>query len=285
MWEIGILRGASPLEWSPAAEGCNPILTARDVTDVETQFVADPFMIRTGNFWHLFFEVLPKRSKVGLIAVAVSEDSVDWKYRGVVLREPFHLSYPHVFSWEGDHYMIPETLEAGAIWLYRSTDFPFGWKRERALLRGRFADPTIFRHDNSWWLFACDTPHDHCSLRLFRSPELMGPWEEHPASPIVENDCSCARPAGRMLARDGRLVRFAQDCRAQYGDRVWAFEITQLGPDKYVERRVSPNPVISAGVWGGWETKRMHHIDAHPGNSDGWMACVDGWAARKNGQS
>jgi hypothetical protein len=285
MWEIGILHGASPLEWTPAAEGCNPILTARDITDVEAEFVADPFMIRTGDLWHLFFEVLPKHTKVGQIGVAVSGDSVHWQYRGIVLREPFHVSYPHVFAWEGEHYLIPETLQAGAVWLYKSSRFPFGWKRERALLRGRFADPTIFRHNNRWWLFVCDTPYDHWSLRLFHAPELMGAWEEHPASPIVENDCSCARPAGRMLLRDGRLVRFAQDCRQQYGDRVWAFEITELGPARYVERRTSLEPVISAGTWGGWETSRMHHIDVHSVTSGSWMACVDGWAGRKNGQS
>jgi len=285
MWEIGILRGASPLEWTPAAEGSNPILTARDITDVEADFVADPFMIRIDNLWHLFFEVLPKHTKVGQIGVAVSGDSVHWEYRGIALREPFHVSYPHVFAWEGEHYLIPETLQAGAVWLYKSTRFPFGWKREHALLRGRFADPTIFRHNNRWWLFVCDTPYDHCSLRLFHAPDLMGAWEEHPASPIVENDCSCARPAGRVLASDGRLVRFAQDCRYQYGDRVWAFEITELRPARYVERRASLEPVISAGFWGGWETSRMHHIDAHSENSGAWMACVDGWAVRKNGQS
>src|ERR1700686_9333 len=46
MWEIGILRGGSPLEWASPREGRNPVLTARDITDVKAEFVADPFMIR-----------------------------------------------------------------------------------------------------------------------------------------------------------------------------------------------------------------------------------------------
>jgi hypothetical protein len=283
MWEIGILRGESPLEWASPGECRNPILTARDVTDVKAEFVADPFMIRSGQLWYLFFEVLPEKSDRGVIGLAISRDAVSWEYQRIVLREPFHLSYPHVFAWDGSYYMIPETLDAQEVRLYRSRDFPFDWECVHTLIPGQHADPSIFRHDDRWWLFACDTPHAHRSLRLYGAPELSGPWEEHPASPIVANDRSLARPAGRVLAQEGRLVRFAQDCVEQYGNRVWAFEITHLSPDSYCEQPASPRPVIEAGIRGEWRTQRMHHIDAHRNAGDGWVACVDGWGAPRNG--
>jgi hypothetical protein len=280
MWEIGILRGDSPLEWASPREGRNPILTASDITDVKAEFVADPFMIRVGELWHLFFEVLPEKSDRGQIGLAISRDTVSWEYQRIVLREPFHLSYPHVFAWNGDYYMIPETLDAQEVRLYRSGNFPFDWKFKHTLLSGQYADPTIFRHDDRWWLFACDTPHEHRSLRLFSASDFAEPWEEHPSSPIIADKRSQSRPAGRVLSHAGRTVRFAQDCEDQYGNRVWAFEITQLTQDAYREMPASARPVLDAGNQGGWWTQRMHHIDAHHTAGEGWVACVDGWGGR-----
>jgi hypothetical protein len=275
VWEIGILGGHSPLDWSDPNR--NPALTAGDVTDVEAEFVADPFLIFKNHLWYLFFEVLRKDLQTGEIGVAVSGDLRDWEYQGIVLRESFHLSYPYVFEWEGGNYMVPETLGANEIRLYQSHDFPRDWRLLCSLIPGRHADPSLFRHQDRWWMFACDTPFEHRSLRLYSAPRLEGLWEEHPESPIVVNDSRIARPAGRVAAFDGRLIRFAQDCSSQYGEQVRAFEITHLSRGKYSERLASATPVIGPGIKGQWRTQRMHHIDAHVNSAGGWIACVDGW--------
>jgi hypothetical protein len=275
VWEIGILGGHSPLDWSDPNR--NPALTAGDVTDVEAEFVADPFLIFKNHLWYLFFEVLRKDLQTGEIGVAVSGDLRDWEYQGIVLRESFHLSYPYVFEWAGGNYMVPETLGANEIRLYQSHDFPRDWRLLCSLIPGRHADPSLFRHQDRWWMFACDTPFEHRSLRLYSAPRLEGLWEEHPESPIVVNDSRIARPAGRVAAFDGRLIRFAQDCSSQYGEQVRAFEITHLSRGKYSERLASATPVIGPGIKGQWRTQRMHHIDAHVNSAGGWIACVDGW--------
>jgi hypothetical protein len=274
VWEIGILGGHSPLDWSDPNR--NPALTAGDVTDVEAEFVADPFLIFKNHLWYLFFEVLRKDLQTGEIGVAVSSDLCDWEYQGIVLRESFHLSYPYVFEWEGGHYMVPETLGADEIRLYQSHDFPRDWRLLCSLIPGRYADPSLFRHEDRWWMFACDTPFEHSSLRLYSAPQLEGLWEEHPESPIVVNDARIARPAGRVTAFDGRLIRFAQDCSRQYGEQVWAFEITHLSRRRYSERPASTKPVIGPGIKGHWRPERMHHIDAHARSAGDWVACVDG---------
>ena len=253
------------------------------VTDVEADFVADPFMISRNGVWHLFFEVFRKDRSVGEIGLAVSSDLVSWNYREIVLRESFHLSYPYVFEWEESIYMVPETLGAEEIRLYKSYDFPYDWRLLCSLIPGRYADPSIFRYEDRWWMFACDTPYAHRSLRLYGAARLEGPWEEHPRSPIVENDARFSRPAGRIVACDGRLIRFAQDCSSQYGSQVWAFEITDLDRASYCERLASAISVVGPGVRGLWRTSRMHHIDAHANSAGGWVACVDGWPAERNG--
>ncbi len=45
----------------------------------------------------------------GDIGVAASEDrGLTWKHLGTALDEPWHLSYPFLFRWEGQVYMMPE---------------------------------------------------------------------------------------------------------------------------------------------------------------------------------
>ncbi len=45
--------------------------------------------------WFTFFEVLSREYGRGEIGLAASVDGFEWQYRQIVLREPFHLSYPN----------------------------------------------------------------------------------------------------------------------------------------------------------------------------------------------
>ncbi len=53
------------------------------------------------------------RTKQGDIGLAVSGDGRTWTYRGIVLDEAFHLSFPYVFEWNGAVYLVPESATAG----------------------------------------------------------------------------------------------------------------------------------------------------------------------------
>jgi hypothetical protein len=129
-WAIGILRGPSLHELAEIPDVVNPALTARHVTDVSATYVADPFMLELGGTWHMFFEVMNGLTGKGEIGLAVSADSRQWTYEGVVLTEAFHLSYPYVFQWNGAYFMIPETGEAKAVRLYQAQCFPREWRLE-----------------------------------------------------------------------------------------------------------------------------------------------------------
>lgn len=289
VFAISLYGGQEPHELESKGGIDTPILTADDVTDVDAEFIADPFLLRRGNDWYLFFEVLPigdaRRTGKGVIGLATSHDGgATWNYEQIVLKEPFHLSYPHVFEWEGRVYMIPEARESGAIRLYEATDFPLKWTHVTDLLEGTFADATPFFHGGSWWMFAESTPHgpraqgasENSILRLFYADSLTGPWSEHPSSPIVLGDTKRARPAGRVIVTDyGKLIRLSQDCTDNYGEAVYALEITKLRRDAYEERPLSAAPVLS-GTGRSWNADGMHHMDVQ-WNEDEWIAVVDGW--------
>ena len=107
-WAIGIYSGDSPCQLVDDERVRNPVLTRTDVRDVKAEFVADPFIFRVNSAWYMFFEIFDSLAVKGVIGVSESEDGLRWKYKGVVLREEFHLSYPYVFSADGAYYMIPE---------------------------------------------------------------------------------------------------------------------------------------------------------------------------------
>lgn len=278
IWSIGIFEGDSLKKLRPAEGVQNPVLTAADVSDVPARFVADPFMLREGERWSMFFEVWNRASHRGEIGLASSRDGRQWSYDRIVLAEPFHLSYPYVFQWKGEHYMIPETYETRTVRLYRAVEFPHAWEFTHTLISGmRFKDASIFRHDGAWWMLVETSPELKCDvLRLYSASNLTGPWTEHSESPLAINDARVARPAGRVVCLGGKLYRFAQECVLLYGLRVHLFEIQDLSKERYREEEL-PGGVPLNGSGSGWNHGGMHHIDVHELPDGGLLACVDGW--------
>ena len=276
-WSIGIYKGSSFENLKLAPGVTNPVLTAGNVDDIRAEFVADPFMISEQGKWYMFFEVWNSTSNQGDIGLAVSEDGLSWDYSQVVLNERFHLSYPYVFKCKNEFYMVPETSEAYSVRLYRAKEFPLKWSFEKVLIYGNYVDPSVFYFGDKWWLFASDASSD--VLHLFYADNLIGPWTEHPKSPVVQQDMGTARSAGRVLVRDGRVIRFAQDCSSVYGLCVRAFEIQELSSTEYAEAELPSSPILT-GSGRGWNGRGMHHIDCHYIDSDGAIACVDGWTPK-----
>jgi len=276
LWSIGIYTGPSPLALAPAPGITNPVLTRDDVMDACALMIADPFMLKVADIWYMFFELYNRRSH-GEIGCATSSDGLRWAYHSIVLAEPFHLSYPYVFEWEAEYYMIPESVHAAEVRLYRARRFPDQWEFVGPLLKDHaYADSSIARYNDRWWMWTESSQGRSDTLRLYSTTDLLKPWQEHPRSPIVEWDPERARPAGRIVVVGGQLVRFAQVCFPTYGTEVRAFEITELSPTAYQERAVGPDGIVKPSG-SGWNKFGMHHLDAHCLDNGHWIACVDGW--------
>jgi hypothetical protein len=281
-WSIGLYTGLDPFSLKADPQVKNPVIAAADVSDFKADFVADPFLIRGDDAWYMFVEVLDRTTQLGVISYASSPDGLNWTYQKEVLRENFHLSYPFVFQWQGDHYMVPETGQANAIRLYKAKQFPDQWEFVQTLVEGdHFVDATPFEHEGRWWMFAAHSPEwDH--LRLFMAESPLGPWQEHPSSPVLSGDMSVSRPGGRVIALNNCLYRLAQDCTGSYGRQLHLREITSLTPTHYAERPALDRALLT-GSGQGWNRGGMHHLDAQLNQSDrtpagSWIAVVDGKA-------
>ena len=120
------------------------------------------------------------------------------------------MSYPHVFEWENEYYMIPESHQDYSVRLYKAKVFPDHWEYLGNILSGyQYVDPTIFRFSNKWWLFVT-TPENEV-LNLYYSDELSQGWKPHSLNPVVKLNKHISRPAGRVIIYQDKLYRLAQD--------------------------------------------------------------------------
>ncbi len=270
---IGMYSGNSPFSLHPLTH-INPVITAGMVTDIDAGFVADPFMINNQGRWYLFFEIMKEPQHKGVIGLATSTDCHEWKYDRVVLEEPFHLSYPMIFQYNGEILMIPESHANYEISIYKADTFPYGWKKYCTLIEGNFSDPTVVYHDKHWYLFTVDRDD---ILHLFWADDVFGPWQVHPRSPIVKFDLENARPCGRIITLGDSIIRFTQNCKPGYGWDIRAFIISEISPENYTEKPYSNNPLLKGtGIITDWNGIRMHQIDLHKTGANNWIAVTDG---------
>jgi hypothetical protein len=207
------------------------VLTARDVTDVAgVDGVADPFLFPAADGgWHLFVEVFARdRDPTAAIGHATSPDGRDWTYQGLVVATDDHLSFPYVFRWDGEHYLLPDPWSKrdreATITLYRARSFPSTWEPVAALLTPdrSIHDMVVFRWGDRWWGLA----GDRGDLYAYHSASLEADgWTPHEANPVVEGRLAAGRPAGRPIVRPDQVLAFFQDGVRRYGHRVRAFRI------------------------------------------------------------
>jgi hypothetical protein len=174
------------------------------------RYYADPFGIVVDGCHYLFCEEFDFRLGRGVISVTEVRPNEAPNRPRIALERPYHLSYPFVFEYRGQIWMIPETSSAGTVELYRASRFPDNWVLEGRLLEGiSAADATVIRKDGRWW-----TAHR-------RNPLLIDRRE--------------ARPGGALFEYNGVHWRPAQDCSEGYGSALALCTVDRLDEEDYVQ--------------------------------------------------
>lgn len=241
LWNIGIMNAApdfllksksfnsSKITWLPPHK--------------RYAYYADPFpYIHKGNFY-IFAEDLSyfnKRGKICRLQVNPSSGEVVGKKE--IFRKDYHYSYPCIFSYEKETYMLPETVSKKELALYKAVDFPDAWQKERVIFSKRnIIDATIFYYDNYFWLFYTTKSKIHpkdSELHIAYSRNLQSSFKDHPGNP-VKVDSSSSRPAGNIFVHKGKLYRPAQDCSKTYGGNLVINEIVKLSVSEYTEKQIN----------------------------------------------
>lgn len=240
------------------------------------QMMADPFVVEDNGKYYIFYEELTQKkyAKGADIAVLESVDGLKWRRMGVALREPFHLSFPNVFKWRGEWYMIPEASGSGDMRIYKAISFPMKWRVASVVMRDTvYSDPMIYIKDNLIFLWY-NTYTDGEKLKLIYAHDINGPWTEHPMSPI-RIDGNDSRPAGTINEIDGRLFYFVQNHQDGYGTGVIAYEILKLSSIEYQDLRLVKNPFLWKNG-DGWCRDGMHQYSFCKMDEEHYLCVMDG---------
>ncbi|MCZ8101506.1 MAG: hypothetical protein O9972_26835 [Burkholderiales bacterium] len=217
------------------------------------RYFADPFPVAAQGRRFVFVEEYPYATGKGVISVAeVREDGTAGPCK-VIIDQPYHMSYPQVFAWGTDHWMIPETTANRTVELWRADAFPDRWSRHAILLDDiAAADATVFFDGNRWWMLASVAPDRGSAgdaLHAWYADVPSGPWCMAGRGPVLL-DARCARPGGAMRVQSGRWWRPAQDNAAQYGGAIAVCRVDRLDPDGGFQQTVCRQILPPAGYDG-----------------------------------
>lgn len=193
---------------------------------------ADPHLITVDGQTWAFAEAYDRVLRRGVISCCQITESgaTPWK---VALKQPYHLSYPHLLEHGGKIYMIPESYVAGEIAVFRAKHFPDKWEKAAVLKHGGGpVDSTVLHFGGKSWLISSLADEGSGTLTLY---------------PLSENGISgdgyCAkrndpnvRPAGHPFQIGDRLIRPAQDCTGSYGCALNLYEVCAVSEENYEER-------------------------------------------------
>ncbi|KAE8713876.1 Glycosyltransferase family protein 64 protein C5 [Hibiscus syriacus] len=294
-WAIGVFIGQSPFSLKPIETAeiwknesaawpvANPVITCASASDsgFASNFVADPFLYVQGDNFYLFYETKNSYTMQGDIGVAKSIDKgATWQQLGIALDEEWHLSFPYVFNYLGQVYMMPESSEKGELRLYRVTNFPLEWELDRIIMKKPLVDSFIIDHDGEYWLFGSEHRYfgeANGQLEIWYSSSPLGPWEPHKKNPIYNTYSSFgARNGGRPFRYNGNLYRIGQDCGETYGRRVRIFQVEVLSRFDYKEVEVPFPFEESSKGRNAWNGARYHHLDVQQLRSGEWVGVMDG---------
>jgi hypothetical protein len=172
--------------------------------------------------------------------------------------------------------MVPESAANQSIDLYECVEFPKKWEYRMSLMKNiKAVDTTLCFYQDKWWLFTGISENEgsfpEVELFLFYTDDLFsGHWKPHRLNPII-SDARNARPAGRIVLRDGKLFRPSQDCSRSYGYGFDLNEILVLSESEYIEESVF-------SVRPNWDKKVM---GTHTYGAEGRLRIIDAYTTRQ----
>lgn len=181
-------------------------------------WAADPILVENEGKTYMFYEAVVKDK--GHIEVVEVYDDCSVSKATVVIKDNCHYSYPFVFKHSDCWYMIPESSEANEVRLYKAVCFPYEWKCEAVLLKGKFVDTTVFENNGELILLTfIPTPLNEKveprAYKLHLDDQRCGvePIEWHSYNALQ------VRGAGPIIVEKDGVYRPSQiNCENSYGE-------------------------------------------------------------------
>lgn len=209
------------------------------VENTNQYWFADPLLFfDNGKTW-LFVEAFNRTAKKGEIGYFEIIDGKALNFK-LVIDTPTHMSYPFVFKFQNEYYMIPETGAAHHIALYKAKVFPSEWVFDKILIDNVvYRDSTVIPGENGHYKvlsYMQEGTNRFNMKNTFTVFELDMNLKTLSKVSSFNDSKQCNRPAGPCFEYKGKHYRVAQKCNRAYGEAIYVYEINNNG--LYINDRV-----------------------------------------------
>lgn len=189
---------------------------------------ADPFLFDNNGDTYLFAEFFSYKLSRGVIAYSKydKKKAVFEEFKEIIT-EDYHLSYPFVFDYNGNIYMMPESNESNSLYLYKAVDFPDRWEKLPPIIeKMKLVDTTpVFIGEKKYALsLRIDSNNTENKNELLLLDFSSNDFKVNNIKNL-KTDMSTARPGGRFFKFNNRFYRVSQDCIDEYGKAINILEI------------------------------------------------------------
>lgn len=255
------------------------------------EWYADPFIIEKDGKTFVFMEAMDVLAGKGRIAVSEIRSIDGFTEPVTVIEETFHMSFPMLFTFRGELYMLPETRQAHKLILYRCTSFPFKWERwaETEDLWS-VVDSVVIKEKEDMVLMMSRKGSGFETKLLFGKIQIP---DEKGGKVVIDtvpytfvNDVqryslSNRNGGGILCEKQGQHIRVAQEStEMEYGVAVVLNRILELNKEKYREeqlKRITPSNIDT-------DLPKEFHLDGlHTYGKTGCFEIIDLSVSRYKG--
>lgn len=234
---------------------------------------ADPLVYQYENIDYLFVEAYDRAARKGHIAAAIINDNPEKIEFKLIIEEKYHMSFPMVFGWKQEIYMIPETSENFSINLYHAVEFPYKWECIKVFsLKTKIVDTVFLKEENNrFYMLASEVnPNAPLEVRyqkfslLYSNDDWLLEWDN--TFNIHQEYNLKDRNAGKCFMEGNKVILPAQvSTNIDYGvklsfrewkDNEWK-EKKQLGPADVEIKGIRRNNIIGIHTYSSTEQKEI----------------------------
>ncbi|MFW2177030.1 MULTISPECIES: glucosamine inositolphosphorylceramide transferase family protein [unclassified Moraxella] len=152
-WNIGIAKKSSDLTLDTLTNICQDDKIVW--LAVRYHFQADPFLFEYQGKLYVFYEALNHSWVKGHLRCRVLDSNLH-ELEDFALDDinalGSHLSFPQVWQTNGEIFLMPESHEKNAIYIFKAIDFPKKWQVVQTIDNGKYIDSVVFENNNQKWL-------------------------------------------------------------------------------------------------------------------------------------
>ena len=208
----------------------------------KNEFWADPFYFRYNNKDYCFFERYFYSTKKGELACA---EIKNYKLVNIitVLKKKYHLSFPNIFKYKKNIFLVPETHENKRLEIYICKKFPNKWNLYSTAFEGEITcDPLILLRNKQLWLFINKTKKNLLNLNqdlyIYQIDSLkLKSIVSHKKNPVISN-LDGGRNAAQNFFYNKSITRISQNCKNLYGESLNINKINKLNLNEYQEKKI-----------------------------------------------